>query len=640
MTAVFFVYGLAFFSLGLAVLFEARRPSALALSHHLPWLAAFGLTHGLFEWSGMVTGLEPSAQAALSIARVVILPLSAALLVRFGVGLLGEAGPLPSWLTFTPPAILVVAALLAGYALVVAVTQAPMTLAAEVWSRYLLYLPGCLLASLGFVRQASRLPQAGLDEARPLLWGAAVAFALNAFLAGVLVPPAPYGLAPWLNSDLALRLTGLPVEIWRALSAVAVTVLVIRALDVFEAERRHELEILNAQGERAYQATLEAQSEARRVAEAWTNALVSISRSVANMDDVDAVLAAIVQTARQLLDADVAALGLWNETGLVLELKCFATLSAVELVSDRSMPIVDPWITGAVRDGQACRLPDEASEPSRPMCPALQRALGAACVVPLRLNGQSMGGLWVGREADRPFSRADLTGLERLGDQTVIALEHALMAARLQSLAVTEERSRIAREMHDGLAQVLGYLSLQTQTLEALVRRGDCAAALVELKQARGHILEAQADVRENILSLRTTLSGQVSLPAALEQYVEEFQVQTGIETEVVNTIAGEPRLSPLAEAQVVRIVQEALANVRKHAHAARVQVRLAVSGGALTLAIADDGCGMAAPERQRGHFGLATMRERAESVGGRLSIHSAIGDGTQVEIQLPLAQA
>ncbi len=643
MTSVYFVYGLAFFSLGLAVALEARRPSALALSRHLTWLAAFGLTHSLVEWADMfiATGPAENVAAVLSVARTVLLPLSAALLVRFGAGLLGEAGPLPDWVTFAPPALLVVLALVAGYGLVVALTEPPMALAAEVWSRYLLYFPGCLLAAAGFVRQAVHLPQAGLGQARPLLWGAAAAFGLNALVAGLLVPPAPFGLAPWLNSDLALSFTRLPVQIWRALSAVAVTLLVMRAMGVFEAERRQTLARLTAERERDQQSALHAQLAARRAAEDWTQTLVGISRGVANMDDVDQVLAAIVEAARRLLDADVAALALWNDAGLSLELRYSATAGAPEAAAECHAPIQDALITRVVREGRSIRLPQAASEsPVGWLCPALGRPIRAACIVPLRLNEQSLGGLWVGREATRPFAPGDLSSLERLADQAVIALEHALMAARLQSLAVTEERARIAREMHDGLAQVLGYLSLQMQTLEALVRRGDCPATLAELKQARAHILEAQADVRENILSLRTTLAGDIGLLPALQQYLDEFQVQTGIAAELVNAAPGAPRLSPLAEAQLVRIVQEALTNVRKHAGAGQVQVRLAAAEGELRVAIADNGQGISAPEDGRWRFGLSTMRERAESVGGDLSIHSAPGQGTTIEARLPLVAA
>ena len=194
MLVVFFLYGLAYFCLGLVVLLKSRRSSDLALSRHLPWLAWFGLVHALVEWSDMLllSGLPAELSPALMVVRGVLLPISAVLLVRFGVGLISEAGPLPDWLMLAPVALVVPAALLVSYALIVALTEPPLSLAADVWSRYLLYGPGCLAAAFGFVRQARRLPQVGLGEAKPLLWGAAVAFGFNGLVAGLLVPPAPW----------------------------------------------------------------------------------------------------------------------------------------------------------------------------------------------------------------------------------------------------------------------------------------------------------------------------------------------------------------------------------------------------------------------------------------------------------------
>lgn len=633
MLVAFFLTGLAYFCLGLVVFIESRRSSALALSRHLPWLAWFGLLQAAVEWGDMflLAALPAEVTSALLVARTALLPISAVLLVRFGVGLISEAGPLPEWLMLAPVALVVPAALVVGYALIVALTEPPLTLAAEVWSRYLLYGPGCLAAAFGFMRQARRLPQAGLADANTLLWGAALAFAFNGLVAGLLVPAAPYGLAAWLNSDLALALTGVPVQIWRALSAVAVTVFVIRAMGVFAAERRQHWERRTNEREHAHQATVLAQSEARRTAEDWTNALVNINRSVANIDTVDAVLPTIVQAAVRLLAADVAGLALWNEDGANLEIKCYALSGAMPAVT--SQPTDDALLLQVARAGRPHRSAEGAA--GGWVCPVLQRATLAASQVPLLLNGHALGVLWVGRTAGRSFSAAELTGLEHLADQAVITLEHALMAARLQSLAVLEERGRIAREMHDGLSQVLGYLSLQMQTLEALVRQGDCATALAELGQARANIKDAQADVRENILSLRTTLSGQAGLVSALRQYVEEFGVQTGIQAGVVADFTSEPSLSPLAEAQLMRITQEALANVRKHAHARQVEIRLALTPQRLQVTVTDDGHGFSAAEVGKGHFGLQTMRERAESVGGRLTVTSD-GAGTQLEAWLP----
>lgn len=641
MTAVYFFYGLAFFSLGLAVALEVRRASGLALSRHLPWLAVFGLVHSLVEWSDMLLLSAPDSllQSGLMVFRSIALPLSALALVRFGVGLISEAGPLPEWLTFIPVVLLVPAALIVGYALIISITEPPVETATDVWSRYLLYFPGCLLAAFGFVRQGRRLPLVGLGHVRSMLWGAALAFGFNAFVAGLIVPSAPYGLAPWLNYDSVLTYTGIPVQVWRACAALGVMWLVIRALGVFEAERRQELAGLETARVRAQQASLRTESRARQVAEDWTNALANIGRRIAHMESVDEALRVIVDLARQLLSADTAALALWDETGLRLELKCYAIPQ--ETKSNGSTAISNTLILDAVRALHSRRFPDDTGQPEgRWICPMLHQEVKSAVIVPLQLDQRSLGGLWITRLSPIAFTPDEVLELERLADQAVIALEHALMAARLQSLAILEERSRIAREMHDGLAQVLGYLSLETQTLEALVRQGECEAALAELKGARVRILEAQADVRENILSLRTTLSGQAGLIPALQEYVGEFEVQTGIKTTIWSDLANELRLSPLAEAQLIRIVQEALTNVRKHARAAHARLQLTAPDGCLRVTVADDGCGFEASAVGRGHFGLHTMRERAESVGGGCAILSTPGAGTHIELWLPVVQA
>jgi signal transduction histidine kinase len=314
--------------------------------------------------------------------------------------------------------------------------------------------------------------------------------------------------------------------------------------------------------------------------------------------------------------------------------RCHATESGA-LVCE-SLTMANPVILETVRACQSGRYPDETYGGKEPLvCQFLEREVHAAAIVPLHLERQPIGGLWVGRLQPDPYSPTDLIALERLADQAVIAITHAFMASRMQSLAVIEERSRIAREMHDGLAQILGYLGLETQTMEALVRQGEHGALLARLGQVRQNIDLAQADIRENILSLRTTLAGDEGAIPALGEYLEEFSLQTGIEVQYRCDLQGELQLSPMAETQMLRIVQEALSNVRKHARARAVQVRLAWHDGCLCVTVTDDGIGFE-PGHEPGHYGLHTMRERAESVGGGLTIDSSIGQGTQVELWLP----
>lgn len=636
MIATYFFYGLAFFAMGLTVALESRRSSEIALSRHLHWLAAFGLVHSAVEWIDMFLLMPPAepSQSIMSFARTLLLPLSAVLLIRFGVGLVSEAGPLPSWLSFVPVIILAPLSLLTAYALVVAFTQPHIETSADVWSRYLLYLPGCLLAGLGFMRQWHGLSNAGLSQAREWLFGAAMGFFFNAIVAGVVVPAAPYGLAWWLNYDTVMEVTGIPVQVWRAIAAIAVALFVVRAMGVFEVERKHRLDALRAEREEAQAATLAAQHTLRETAERWTEGLVGISRQIANLENVDDVFGATVELARRLLESDTAALALWDTTRTKLELKCFATAHGVQ---NRDLPTVTSSVAlDAVSAGEAFRFPEDAPVSSEWFCPVLNQAIFSAAIVPLCLDNQVIGGLWVGRLRPDSFTETDMVGLERLADQAVIALEYAVMTARLQSLAVIEERSRIAREMHDGLLQILGYLGLEMQTIDALVRQGSHETALVELRKTRESINAAQADVRENVLSLRTTLAGDTGLIDSLKEYIAEFQIQTNMQVEFLSSLQGIPPLSPLAEVQLVRIIQEALANVRKHARATHVQIRLSECNHSIRVSVIDDGVGFK-PDNLKNHFGLQTMRERAESIHGMLTVNSELGVGTQVELVLPL---
>jgi PAS domain S-box-containing protein len=179
--------------------------------------------------------------------------------------MIGDAGPLPKWIWFLPLLLIAPAAFLIAYALITASTDP--YIAIDVWSRYLLYSAGCILAGIGFLRQRRALPLAGLSEAKNLMLAAALVFFFNALIAGLIVPLSPYGLSPWLNYDMVMETTGVPVQFWRMLSAIALTIFVIRALDVFEAEREQQLESLLIQRKVAVETLRESEERFRTVFE-------------------------------------------------------------------------------------------------------------------------------------------------------------------------------------------------------------------------------------------------------------------------------------------------------------------------------------------------------------------------------------
>jgi signal transduction histidine kinase len=518
---------------------------------------------------------------------------------------------------------------LIAYGIVVILTASDIQTSLIQWSRYLLLLPGGTLAAIGFIRQWLRLKQAENAPPSAILLATGVAFLVNAFFTGAVTENAG------LSSEHIATLTSIPIETWRLLMILLLTLLVTRSMHVFEVERQQEIERLEEARREAQKIALTIHTKTRQQAEAWLDALVKIGHRIASMDEADDVLKDVVARASDMLMADAAAIALYEPGGKLGYKVQFTSGEARVLPSET---VENPLILEAVAAGAPMRYPDDFGGG------AFEWDAGGktfraetAAVVPLRLNTTLIGALWLGRSDGARFTCTDLIGLGYIANQAVIALEHASMAAGLQSLAVIEERARIAREMHDSLAQILGYLGLETQTLEALVRQGDQEAVLAELKEARQSIKSAQADVRENIISLRTVFSGKADLISALKEYVVEFGIQTGVETVIEDHAGADLMLSPLVETQCVRIVQEALTNIRKHARARHVQISLVAMQDRLEIHITDDGVGMTPGTVSRGHFGLQTMRERADSVGGTLTITSQPNQGTSVTLSLPL---
>jgi nitrate/nitrite-specific signal transduction histidine kinase len=307
---------------------------------------------------------------------------------------------------------------------------------------------------------------------------------------------------------------------------------------------------------------------------------------------------------------------------------------------DSSVMVENQLILNTVRTAGSYRSQgNEPAELLRQICFFTEQPGTAVAIVRLDLDNRLIGAFWIARFEAELYSDTDLIWLECLADQITIAVKHGLVTAQLQSLSVIEERTRIAREMHDGVAQVLGYLNLQVQTLEALLQQSKLDKLREKLAQMREAVKVAHADVRENILSLRTTLDNEKGLIPAIDEYLHEFGIQTTMDARFVNEVESEVDLSSIAEVQLVYILHEALSNVRKHSRASHVTVRLSKEGNAgeesIILQVWDDGMGFTSSESKRS-FGLQTMRERARSVNGELLVHSVPGKGTQIKCSFP----
>jgi PAS domain S-box-containing protein len=213
-----------------------------------------------------------------------------------------------------------------------------------------------------------------------------------------------------------------------------------------------------------------------------------------------------------------------------------------------------------------------------------------------------------------------------------------LLIERQRALAAVQERERVARELHDGLGQVLGFVKMQAQAAQGLIAT-DPGAAESHLVRLAAVAQDAHADVREYILGAGMAEGDAPGLLVPLRRYLERFSAAYGLSVELaVGPELGDGAFGPAAQLQLLRIVQEALTNARKHARAEHVQVKLSASNGAVEVVVADDGQGFdpaqVAGDGQR--FGLRFMRERAAEVGGTVEVRSAPGRSTQVVVRVP----
>jgi signal transduction histidine kinase len=205
--------------------------------------------------------------------------------------------------------------------------------------------------------------------------------------------------------------------------------------------------------------------------------------------------------------------------------------------------------------------------------------------------------------------------------------------------SILKERKQLGQELHDN-GQVWYFLATQTQTVQYLLEHKEIERAL----QIVDRMIEVHAEnsfgLRESMLGLQSELSEEHDLRQAIESQLDWYRHYCEMDARLCLEAAWEPKSVPLPEqAQLLRIAQEALANARKHGAARNVRVGLGLQSGWLTLSIADDGCGFDAEEAARieGHFGLKSMRERAESIGARFELVTAPGAGSRITVELPL---
>ena len=258
--------------------------------------------------------------------------------------------------------------------------------------------------------------------------------------------------------------------------------------------------------------------------------------------------------------------------------------------------------------------------------------------VPLQYRDKTLGVYNLFVDNNDFADQEDIEGLlTSIGRHLGMAIDKARSDDEANRLSIMEERTRLAHELHDSLAQTLASLRFQVRVLDETLRQGQEPAIWYELEKIENNLDEAYSELRELITHFRAPI-GKHGLVPAVEHLVERFRNQSDISI-FLQKEWNVLQLPPSIEVQALRIIQEALNNIRKHsqAHAVRVIMRSDVHGDCRIL-IEDDGVGMTVqPESDRtseDHLGLSIMQERAKRIGGTVRIESEPGEGTRILLQ------
>jgi len=361
--------------------------------------------------------------------------------------------------------------------------------------------------------------------------------------------------------------------------------------------------------------------------------LYDVAASVNVSRDLDDLLTRFLHTLREVVDARAATVRLLDENG---QMRLVASVGLDPEVEERERLIpLDECLCGNAADERSV-LCSESLEHCRRLLgqPLFQQEGLALMAVPLQYRGRTLGvyNLFVRRESLR--GREDLEELlTSIGRHLGMAIEKARLDEEAQRLSIMEERTRLAHELHDSLAQTLASLRFQVRVLDETLHSGREADIWHELERIENSVDEAYVELRELIAHFRAPVDRRGLLPG-IENLVERFRRESGMQVFLQKEWDENDRLPAVAEMEVLRIVQEALANARKHSRAQHIRVLLQARDGHYRVLVEDDGVGFDEPPRaeHRGeHLGLSIMRDRARRLGGKLRIESEPGEGTRV---------
>lgn len=679
---VFFVYGLAFFAMGLALWLASRRASELSFVRAIRPLAIFGILHSIHEWIEMFQkiatltgGYTPTV--AQEVIRVTILAISFLMLLIFGLLLLRSE-------TVGRRQVLLPISGMAGLWLVSVVivaltyqsTPDEILAMADVLARYSLGIPGALLGTWALMVQQRTFREHSMPQfGRDLVWCATALFVYGV-IGQIFVRQTSLVPSTIINSTLFLQWFGIPVQLFRGVMAAILAFYMVRALNAFDLESQRRLETANQAKLTAQTAALESERRASREMERLNKELRLTAHERSLLLDLSNLLAAPMSLQDQLqralkrvvhnlrfLDAGMILLvrsdtespqisasmgflsaGNSNNGGAQYNL----ALSLGERCITRAMmichhldgkilefPLDEVWAKGEFQDYKS---------PMIMIC------------LPLTSRQQVIGSIVL---AQTKFAeRNNLLFHEfrlmwGVAQQLGLSIENARLyqEAQKREVVLTEllnqvvgaqeaERQRIARELHDATGQSLTAIALGLRGVENMLDN-NLAVAVEQIGELETFTTQALGELQRIIADLRPSQLDDLGLVAALQWYIQEFEKRYAIPTGfVVNN--NQARLPPEYETVLFRIIQEGLTNVAKHAKASQATVKLEIYPSQVCVTIMDNGRGFD-PEQMLGEgkragWGLLGIRERVSLLGGAYEIDSEPGGGASIRVTIPLS--
>jgi two-component system nitrate/nitrite sensor histidine kinase NarX len=265
------------------------------------------------------------------------------------------------------------------------------------------------------------------------------------------------------------------------------------------------------------------------------------------------------------------------------------------------------------------------------------KGINSLIAAPLTLTEEpALGVILAGNSSTHKFNSRHLALLQSLAGQVSLVVQNSEYRAEMEFNTIIAERTRLAREIHDGLAQTLGFLKLQAAQMENMLAANEKERLQESLTTTYKVLSDAYLDVRQAIDGLRISPNGE-GLSAWLKETCLEFEENTGLPVSLDEFPLDED-LPPEFQVQLIRIVQEALSNVRKHACASQAWVSYHQNGQDFIIEVRDNGCGFSLEEIPSvSRYGLQGMRERSELIGADFQVISKINEGTQVRIRVPI---